>query len=242
MPDRSALADALERDNHLLLPGALDPASTAALVACAHDRTRSGMLPCQPSLLPARQPLERPRAPDTGASADASDLAILHAWHARLGPLLECLSRDWAARSGGPATTPTALLPPVACFDWLEKGQHRMLKADPAATIDGSRLPFRFIALLARPGQDFEGGDLILTERRPRMQSRAFVVRLSRGDGAIVVCGQRWRIGTRGRYAVEVKRGVGPVRAGLRLSVELVFDRQQGHDRQQASDRRRPAR
>lgn len=76
------------------------------------------------------------------------------------------------------------------------------------------------IALLSRPGHDFIGGELILVEQRPRMQSRAVVVPMDLGDIAIVPAGIRETTGTKGIYRVIVRRATGRVLSGTRRTLE----------------------
>ena len=70
--------------------------------------------------------------------------------------------------------------------------------------------------LLSEPGEDFSGGEFVLTEQRPRMQSRAAVVPLRRGDAVVFAVHHRPVQGTRGFYRVIMRHGVSTVRAGHR--------------------------
>lgn len=83
--------------------------------------------------------------------------------------------------------------------------------------------PLQLACLLSQPGADFEGGDFVLTEQRPRMQSRAEVVPLSRGDAVIFAVAQRPQRGTRGWHRVTMRHGVATVRSGSRYTLGLVF-------------------
>ena len=89
---------------------------------------------------------------------------------------------------------------------------------------NGSRIfPLQLVALLDQPGRDFTGGQLVLTEQRPRMQSRPIVVPLQRGDAALIAVAQRPRKGTRGSYRVNLKHAIARVRSGERNGIELLF-------------------
>ena len=77
--------------------------------------------------------------------------------------------------------------------------------------------------LLAQPGRDFEGGELVLTEQRPRMQSRVQVVPLQQGDGVVFAVNHRPVAGTRGFYRVTMRHGVSPVRSGRRHTLGVIF-------------------
>jgi hypothetical protein len=83
--------------------------------------------------------------------------------------------------------------------------------------------PFQVAFLLAEPHEDFTGGEFVLTEQRPRMQSRAEVVPLRRGDGVIFAVHHRPVQGTRGTYRVNLRHGVSRVRSGRRHTVGVIF-------------------
>jgi hypothetical protein len=77
--------------------------------------------------------------------------------------------------------------------------------------------------LLSRPEEDFTGGEFVLTEQRPRMQSRAEVVPLRQGDGVIFAVHQRPVQGTRGTYRVTMRHGVSRLRSGQRHTLGIIF-------------------
>jgi len=83
--------------------------------------------------------------------------------------------------------------------------------------------PFQVAFLLSEPGRDFTGGEFVLTEQRPRMQSRAEVVPLSQGDGVIFAVSHRPVQGTRGTYRVNLRHGVSRLRSGRRHTVGVIF-------------------
>ena len=84
--------------------------------------------------------------------------------------------------------------------------------------------PLQAIALLSRPSIDFCGGELILVEQRPRMQSRPVVVPLNQGDVVIIPVRERPRTNQRGRsYRVQIKHGVGEVSWGTRYTLGVIF-------------------
>jgi hypothetical protein len=76
---------------------------------------------------------------------------------------------------------------------------------------------------LSEPEQDFTGGEFVLTEQRPRMQSRAEVVPLRRGDGVIFAVHNRPMRGTRGTYRVNLRHGVSRLRSGHRHTLCVIF-------------------
>jgi uncharacterized protein len=83
--------------------------------------------------------------------------------------------------------------------------------------------PLQTTFLLSVPGEDFTGGELVLTEQRPRMQSRAAVVPLSQGDGVVFAVNDRPVQGTRGSYRVKMRHGVSQLRSGHRHTLGIIF-------------------
>jgi hypothetical protein len=83
--------------------------------------------------------------------------------------------------------------------------------------------PLQIAVLLGEPGRDFEGGEFVLTEQRPRMQSRVEVVPLRRGDALVFAVNERPVQGTRGLYRVKMRHGVSRLRAGRRHTLGIVF-------------------
>jgi hypothetical protein len=83
--------------------------------------------------------------------------------------------------------------------------------------------PLQVAILLARPGADFSGGEFVMTEQRPRMQSRPEVVPLEQGDGVIFAVSHRPVQGTRGIYRVNLRHGVSRVRSGMRHTLGVIF-------------------
>lgn len=83
--------------------------------------------------------------------------------------------------------------------------------------------PLQVAVLLSRPGEDFEGGEFVLTEQRPRMQSRVEVVSLGQGDAVIFPVNIRPVNGTRGVYRVAMRHGVSRLKHGLRFTLGVIF-------------------
>ena len=83
--------------------------------------------------------------------------------------------------------------------------------------------PLQVAFLLSRPGEDFSGGEFVLTEQRPRMQSRAEVVPLQQGEGVIFPVHHRPVQGTRGTYRVNMRHGVSRLRSGRRHTLGIIF-------------------
>jgi hypothetical protein len=83
--------------------------------------------------------------------------------------------------------------------------------------------PLQLTILLSAPGSDFTGGEFVMTEQRPRMQSRAEVVPLAQGDAVIFAVNERPVRGTRGAYRVKLRHGVSRVRTGRRYTAGIIF-------------------
>ncbi len=83
--------------------------------------------------------------------------------------------------------------------------------------------PLQVVLLLSAPGRDFDGGEFVMTEQRPRMQSRPMVLPLRQGDAAVIAVHQRPVQGTRGVYRVNLRHGVSRVQSGRRHTLGLIF-------------------
>jgi len=83
--------------------------------------------------------------------------------------------------------------------------------------------PLQATVLLSQPGKDFAGGEFVLTEQRPRMQSRAEVVPLGLGEAVIFPVHHRPVAGTRGTYRVNMRHGVSRLRSGHRHTLGIIF-------------------
>jgi uncharacterized protein len=89
---------------------------------------------------------------------------------------------------------------------------------------DGEHVfPMQIVALLSEPGADFQGGEFVMTEQRPRMQSRPLVLPLELGDAAIIATAERPFKGAKGYYRVNLKHAISRVRRGERIGLELTF-------------------
>ena len=83
--------------------------------------------------------------------------------------------------------------------------------------------PLQLTILLSEPERDFTGGEFVMTEQRPRMQSRAEVVPLEQGDAVIFAVNERPVRGTRSTYRVRLRHGVSRVRSGRRYTAGIIF-------------------
>jgi hypothetical protein len=87
----------------------------------------------------------------------------------------------------------------------------------------GLVFPLQAAFLLSAPEVDFTGGEFVLTEQRPRMQSRAEVAPLRQGDGVVFAVRQRPVAGARGTYRVNMRHGVSRIRSGARHTLGIIF-------------------
>ena len=83
--------------------------------------------------------------------------------------------------------------------------------------------PLQLTLLLSNPNKDFAGGEFVMTEQRPRMQSRPIVVPLRQGDGVVFAVHNRPVQGTRGAYRVNLRHGVSRIRSGHRHTLGIIF-------------------
>jgi hypothetical protein len=217
------VAAALDADGHAVLPALVDAEACAALVALydveARFRSRIVMArhgfgrgeyqyfahPLPPVVATLRTALYPPLA------------GLANRWNGALGSA-ERYPDDHAAfldrchRAG--QTRPTPLLLRYGA------GDYNCLHQD----VYGEHLfPLQVTVLLSAPGRDFTGGEFVLVEQRPRMQSRAEVVPLGRGDGVIFPVRHRPVRGARGSYRVTVRHGVSRVRSGDRHTLGIIF-------------------
>jgi hypothetical protein len=144
-------------------------------------------------------------------------LGVANAWRAalQLGEPFPDSHDDYLARcreAGQAKPTPLILR--------YGPGDYNCLHRD----LYGEQLfPLQAAFLLSEPDGDFTGGEFVLTEQRPRMQSRAHVVPLRAGEAVIFAVNQRPAQGTRGTYRVAMRHGVSVVRSGSRHTLGIIF-------------------
>jgi len=142
---------------------------------------------------------------------------VANRWHQRMGlpvrfpaTLAAYLDRCHAAGQSRP--TPLILK--------YEAGDYNCLHQDLYGELV---FPLQATVLLSRPGQEFTGGEFLLVEQRPRMQSKGEVVPLGQGDAVVFAVNQRPVRGTRGDYRVVMRHGVSRVHSGRRFTLGVIF-------------------
>ena len=221
--DSAAIAADLDGRGWAILPSLLDPAACAEIAAGYDDeaRFRSHVVMARHGFGRGEYRYYRYPLPDPIAGLRAAlypRLApIANRWHKRLG-----LATRFPAEHGeflarchqAGQTRPTPLLLRYG------PGDYNCLHQD----LYGEHVfPLQLAVLLSKPGEDFTGGEFVMTEQRPRMQSRAMVVPLGQGDGVVFAVHQRPVRGARGWYRVNLRHGVSRVRSGQRHTTGIIF-------------------
>lgn len=220
--DWADIASRLDMEGHAILPGLLSPEQARSLSHRTDSHTATHRVPtasCHPGrgdLHPLDHPLPEPLA--AWREAFYAHLApIANHWNEkldlgyrypeRLELFLQCNRKAGRNRS-------LSHLSRLGESDFLALHQQR----------GGEHVfPLQLVALLSAPGRDFTGGEFIMTEQRPRMQSRPMVLPLQLGDAAIIGTAQRPFRGRKGYYRVSLRHAVGRVRSGQRIGLELSF-------------------
>ena len=221
--DWTSAAEALDTQGWALLPGLLDPAACGEVAALYDEpaRFRSQVIMARHGFGRGEYRYFAYPLPDR-----------VQALRTRLYPPLAAIANRWHARMGLDRRFP------AAHADWLaqchEAGQVRptplLLRYGPGdynclhQDLYGPYVfPLQVAVLLSAPGCDFAGGEFVLTEQRPRMQSRAAVVPLTQGDAVAFAVSQRPAKGHRGDYRVTMRHGVSEIRSGSRHTLGIIF-------------------
>jgi hypothetical protein len=221
--DREALERELDAAGHAVIQALLRPAECAALAGLYDDDGR----------FRSRVVMERHRYGRGEYRYFAAPLpAAVQALREAFYPLLAPLANRWHAALGLAARFP------AAHADFLARchaaGQTRptplLLRYGPGdynclhQDLYGEHVfPLQLTLLLSRPGGDFEGGEFVLAEQRPRRQSRVEVVPLRQGDAVVFAVRQRPVAGARGPVPAQLRHGVSRLRAGRRHTLGLIF-------------------
>jgi uncharacterized protein len=147
-------------------------------------------------------------------------------------PQLATAANRWAERLGQDERYPEELdglverchalgqVRPTPLILRYEAGGYNALHQDLYGEL---AFPFQAVTVLSHRELDYEGGELVLVEQRPRRQSRAHVIALERGEFLIFTTRERPVAGSRGYYRAAMRHGVSTVTAGVRLSLGLIF-------------------
>lgn len=158
--------------------------------------------------------------------------AAVHALRTALYPRLAPIANGWQDRLGIETRFPANYADfIIRCHD---AGQTRptplLLRYGPGdynclhQDLYGAEVfPLQVAVLLSEPGSDFSGGEFVLTEQRPRQQSRVSVVPLSKGDGVVFAVNNRPVKGARGDYRVTMRHGVSRLHTGQRHTLGIIF-------------------
>lgn len=144
-------------------------------------------------------------------------VGIANAWNARLGSAVRYPATHGEFLRACHAAGQTRPTPLILRYD---TDDYNCLHQD----LYGEHVfPLQVAILLSEPGRDFEGGEFVLTEQRPRQQSRVEVVDLRQGDAVVFAVNERPLQGTRGDYRVKLRHGVSRLRAGRRHTLGIIF-------------------
>lgn len=221
--DWTRVADDLSARGSAVIEGVLSPEECRALAALYPDDTRfrSRVIMSRHGFGKGEYKYFAYPLPDIIAD-------LRPALYARLAPV----ANDWNARMGIATRYPVdhkkflALCHkagqrrPTPLLLQYEEGDFNCLHQDLYGDL---AFPLQATLLLSEPQRDFIGGEFVITEQRPRMQSRAEVVPLSQGDMVIFAVHHRPVEGTRGTYRVNLRHGVSRLRSGRRHTAGLIF-------------------
>jgi hypothetical protein len=222
-PDWEAALAALDERGHAVLPGVLDPAECGDLAALYADDPafRSRVVMARHNFGSGEYKYLRYPLPSTVAALRQGlypQLAPLaNRWHERLRlePRFPARLDDYLERchaAGQRRPTPLILKYGAGDYNCL----HQDLYGDLV-------FPLQATVLLSSPGRDFAGGEFMLIEQRPRMQSKGEVVPLSQGDAVVFAVNHRPVAGSRGFYRATMRHGVSRLRSGHRFTLGVIF-------------------
>ncbi|MGE8320535.1 MAG: 2OG-Fe(II) oxygenase [Comamonas sp.] len=144
----------------------------------------------------------------------------LQAWRAAFHPHLVAIANRWRqalGEDGRLAAAPGGGWPPSQASRLGVEGWMALRQGSEG----GQGFPLQLVVLLSEPGVDFDGGEFVMTEQRPRMQSRPMVLPLRLGDAALIGAAARPVWGAHGCYRVQMRHAISRVRRGERIGVEL---------------------
>ena len=157
---------------------------------------------------------------------------LVQALRATLYPYLAPVANRWQERMGLDARFPAEHADFLACCHAAGQARPTPLVLQYGAgdynclhqDLYGEHVfPLQVAFLLSAPGGDFQGGEFVLTEQRPRMQTRVAVVPLGKGDAVVFAVSNRPMRGSRGDYRVALRHGVSKIREGRRHTLGIIF-------------------
>jgi hypothetical protein len=221
--DWTALAADLDAQGWAVLPGLLDPAQCEAIAAGYDDDAQF-----RSRVVMARHGFGRGEYRYFAYPLPDPVFALRTALYPRLAPI----ANRWNERLGVETRFPddhakfvmrchqAGQARPTPLLLRYGPGDYNCLHQD----LYGEHVfPLQAAILLSQPGEGFTGGEFVLTEQRPRMQSRAAVVPLAQGDAVIFAVSHRPVAGTRGDYRVTMRHGVSVVQSGKRHTLGIIF-------------------
>jgi len=221
--DWSRLAEDLDARGNAVVPGLLRPADCRELIAL-YDREEL----FRSRITMARHGFGRGEYQYFAYPLPARIAALREEFYPRLAPI----ANQWNERMRVQVRYPETLREyltrcheagqsrPTPLLLKYGEGDYNCLHQD----LYGEHVfPLQLTVLLSQEGADFEGGEFVLTEQRPRMQSRAEVVPLVQGEGVIFPVHHRPVQGTRGTYRVNMRHGVSRLRSGCRHTLGIIF-------------------
>jgi uncharacterized protein len=217
------LTTALDERGYAVVPGLLDPAECAALAALyeGDEAFRSRVVMARHNFGSGEYKYLRYPLP-------AEVAALREALYPRLVPLADSWHERLRLLPRFPATLQTYLgrchaagqQRPTPLILKYEAGDYNCLHQDLYGDFV---FPVQATILLSRPGRDFTGGEFLLVEQRPRMQSKGEVVPLGEGDAVLFAVNHRPVAGARGFYRATMRHGVSRLHSGRRFTLGIIF-------------------
>ena len=206
-----------------MLEAALQPDEADALVACYPDDRRF-----RSTVIMARHGFGRGEYKYFAYPLPPLVADLRAMLYARLAPIANAWSERMGIETRFPATHESFIRRchdagqqrPTSLLLQYGAGDYNCLHQD----LYGEHVfPLQVAFLLSEPGADFTGGEFVLTEQRPRMQTRAEVVPLTKGDAVIFAVHHRPQQGSKGFYRVNMRHGVSRIRSGRRHTLGVIF-------------------
>ncbi len=221
--DWPGILAALDRRGHAVLPGLLDPAACRDLTGLYDDAAAF-----RSRVVMARHNYGRGEYKYLRYPLPALVSALREALYPALAPLANQWHEQLRLEPRFPPTLPAYLdhchaagqTRPTPLILKYEEGDYNCLHRD---LYGDCVFPLQATVLLSAPGSDFIGGEFMLVENRPRLQSTGEVVRLTQGDAVVFAVNQRPVAGARGFYRTAMRHGVSRLHSGQRFTLGIIF-------------------